>query len=149
MILAGKKALVTGGTSEIGHATAAALARGSQLRRVDRLVGLNGNLYVNPCPTPRGAFDLDRSSERLGAVPETHESRASVEIGSANAVISYREKEHVLLHTSGDRHNRGIRVLRRVGQRLRNDVVPDHLDLLGEALLKAKEELDGNGRAAP
>jgi hypothetical protein len=81
--------------------------------------------------SPSGlALDLDPPSERFDSIPEPGQSRSSGCIGSARAVIANREKEHVVLDPEGDPHARGVRMLRRVGESLRDGVVGGYLDLV-------------------
>ena len=68
------------------------------------------------------------SSERLDSIPESGQSRSSGCIGSARAVVANREKEHVVLDPEGHPYTRGVRMLGRVGEGLRDGVVGGYLD---------------------
>ena len=72
-----------------------------------------------------------------------------VGVRAAHTVIANRKQGHVVLDTEGDPHARGVRVLGRVGERLRDGVVGGYLDMVREPLLEAHVELDADGRAAP
>src|SRR3954471_5426074 len=95
------------------------------------------------------ALDLDPTSERLDSIPQPVQSGPSVGVRAAHTVIANRKTEHVVVDTERDPHARGVRVLRRVGERLRDRVVGGYFDMVQEPLLEAHVELDADGRAAP
>src|SRR3954469_9345535 len=139
-----------------GRATLARSARGAgrrglcqELVRLAVLVSWprDRDLDLDDSSASGRALDLDPASERFDSIPEPGQSRPPPRIGSADAVIANRKSKHVVLDTEGNPHARGVRVLRRVGQRLGNGVVGGHLDLVGEPVLEGYVELNANGGA--
>src|SRR3954454_645663 len=94
-------------------------------------------------------LDPERPSERLDSIPEPGQPRPSACMGAADAVIANRKQEHVVVNTQGNPHPRGVRVLGRVRQRLRDGVISGDLDVVREPLLEGHVELDADGGAAP
>ena len=131
---------------EPGVVACASSSSGSPSRSAGPAIGISTSMSV---PLPDGLSILICPSERLDSIPEPGQSRPSARIGAAHAVIANRKKEHVVLDTEGDPHARGVRVLGRVGERLRDGVVGGYLDLVWEPVLEADVELDPDVRASP
>src|SRR3954469_20169726 len=108
----------------------------------------HGYLRFDEGAAPRRALDPEPPSERLDSIPEPGQPRPSACMGAADTVIANRKQEHVVVDTQGNPHPRGVRVLGRVRQRLRDGVISGDLDLVREPLLKGHVELDANVRAA-
>src|SRR4051794_24612468 len=100
------------------------------------------DLHLDEGSASGRALDLDAPSERLDSIPQPGQSGPSAGVRAAHTVIANRKTEHVLVETEGDPHARGVRVLRRVGERLRDGVVGGYLDVVREPLLEAHVELD-------
>src|SRR3954451_21573027 len=105
------------------------------------------NLELDDGPASGLALDLDPPSERFDSIPEPGQSRPPPRVGSSDAVIANRKEKHAVLDTEANPHARGLRMLRRVGQRFGNGVVGGDLDLVGEPVLEGYVELDANGGA--
>ena len=85
----------------------------------------------NHRPLAMRTGDLERPARALGPVAEADQARAAGGIGAANAVVADRDAEAVVPLLDSDAHNRRVRVLCRVGERLGDDVIRCHLGRLG------------------
>src|SRR6266702_1062515 len=94
------------------------------------------------------AIDPDRPAERLDAILQADESRALAGIRSADAIVADRQHQAAVACCERNLHMRRLRMLRRVGQGLRRDVVRRDLDRLRETRVRGDVELDGDLRAA-
>lgn len=76
------------------------------------------------------AVDGDAAAERLHPILETEESRTALEVGATDAVVVDAYRQHAVDILDVDRHGARLRVLRRIRQRFRDDVVRADLDRL-------------------
>jgi hypothetical protein len=105
-------------------------------------------LDVQRCARAGQALEREGAADRLGTVLEAEQSGATGGIGTALAVVADRDGEHIIVHLHVNAHRRRPRVLRRVRQRLRNDVIRRHLHSLGQTRLHPRLELDRHHGAA-
>ena len=106
------------------------------------MLGDQRDFDVEPRSTSRRTVDLDRSAERLDAILEPDQTRASARVGSSRTVVDDREPKSFLIRMHINLHMRSVGVLRGVRERLRDHVVGSHLDLVGEPALTVCVELD-------
>ena len=107
-------------------------------------IGPHGKLDQDERPFIGGAADVDRPTEGLHAVAEADQTGAFRGIGAADAVVTNREVEDAVPLVGGYVRTRGTRMLGRVRERLRDDVVRGYLGLLRETRVHSHVELHGN-----
>lgn len=94
------------------------------------------------------AGDLYTAADRLNPVAKADQPRAAGRISAPGSVIPDQEPQLLVSHPDVDLHDRGPRVLGRVRQRLRNDVVGGDLDLFRQPPADPNAELDRESGAA-
>src|SRR6266545_4317585 len=105
-------------------------------------------LDIHGCAGATGALNGDRAAERLDAVFQADEARASCRIGPAGAVIADGEPKHTVDRLHVDMDDRSMRVLGRICECLRDHEVRRHLDAFRQPCFDSHVEHDGNQRAA-
>ncbi len=94
------------------------------------------------------ALDGDPAAESLYAILEADEARPAREVGAADAVVLDGDAKDAVHGLDLDGDGQGARMLRRVRQRLRDDVVRADLDLLGQPPLRTDVQRDWDSGAA-
>ncbi len=94
------------------------------------------------------ALQRNGAADRLDTISEPEQSRTTCGVGSAHAIVSDRETKHAVLLFGGNVYDRRMGVLRRIRERLRDDVVRRHFDPPRKPQLVSHVEFDRNGRAA-
>jgi len=90
----------------------------------------------------RRADDLESSAQRFDAIGQPRQSCPLTGIGTPNSVVADRQLQGRVVLDYVDLHHRRMRVLGRVGERLRNRVVRRDLDVLGQSPLVTQFEFD-------
>src|SRR5580700_11103378 len=97
---------------------------------------------------PRGALDSEGAAQCLDAVFQPDEPRTPDRVSPADPVVTDAEPEGTLHRLHLDIYDRSVRVLDRIGERLRDHVVGRDLDPFRQPRLSPHVELDGNRAAA-
>jgi hypothetical protein len=100
-------------------------------------------------PAALRALQRNGAADRLDTILEPDESRTTGRVGSAHAIVSDRETKHAVLLLGANVCDRRMGVLRRIRERLRDDVVRGHFDPLREPQLVAHVEFDGTVERRP
>ena len=98
-------------------------------------------------PAPRSLWTSSEPSSASSAVDEPAQPGARVELDAADAVVRDLDERGPVVARDPHRRPRRLGVARDVGQRLRDDVVGDGLDVGREALAQRAFHVDGNGGA--
>jgi hypothetical protein len=93
---------------------------------------------------PRGALDSEGAAQCLDAVFQPDEPRTPDRVSPADPVVTDAEPEGTLHRLHLDIYDRSVRVLGRIGERLRDHVVGRDLDPFRQPRLSPHVELDGN-----
>ena len=96
-------------------------------------------------PAPVRARDHERSSERFDTVGEADEARAGTYRRAAAAVVRHLGHHQPVRDGHADGDAVRVRVLRRVGERLRGDVVDGDAHRLGQ-IAGGDVQVDGHER---
>src|SRR5438477_7339424 len=84
-------------TDETRRSRSSRLLSGSTSRRLGAHVVARWKGCGDRSPFARLAVDLERATERLHAIAETDEARASTRVCSADPVIAYRQQQQPLI----------------------------------------------------
>src|SRR5919198_209522 len=97
---------------------------------------LEWELRRDSCAFARGAVDAKRAAQRFDAVVEADEARSAGLVGTTDTVVPNRQQESSVTRCERDVDPGSMRVLRRVRESLRDDVVRRDLDGLGQACVR-------------